>query len=333
MSTTSERSAKNMNLFYGLLLLFGSADCNFDIFGGNYDKIKSIFKTTQIINLLLKNHEQSEGMIEQLKSIFGSSEKTFVVFNFQGNEKGTEWSEQCVQFSEDHRHKTLYYERLYQKTHDLFPSSSHSDSINDNDDALENSPDEDNIDSQAPAWAKSLTPMLEQFTDGLDLWYTFRYSGYILFATRNMLQHFISCLVNRSGKFLVVIEDSQDNSNDTEEITKVLKNSWKSNGNLNVYVLNHRSVYHYSPFAFEDKDFGLLKQFEINDNMENFRNLNGYEFYVELFNSAYSVPNGTQTIHLNSFYGPDVSVAELIQKQMNVTSKKILIIVIWLNAP
>lgn len=138
----------------------------------------------------------------------------------------------------------------------------------------------------------------------------------------NMLQHFISCLVNRSGKFLVVIEDTQDNSNGTEELTKVLKNSWKSNGNLNVYVLIHRSIHHYSPFVIEEKDFGLLKQFEIND--INFRNLNGYEFNVELFNSSYSVSeheHETETIHLNSFYGPDVSVSELIQKQMNVTSK------------
>lgn len=301
-------------------MFLGSADCNSDNFEGNYDKIKSIFKTTQIINLLLKNFEQSEGMIEQLNSVFGSVEKTFVVFNFQNNEKVSEWSEQCEQFSEDHRHRTLYYERLYKKTHEPFPSS--SDFMNDNDDNLENLPNEDYMDPQARAWTKSLTPMHEQFTDGLDLWYTFRYSGYILFVTRNMLQHFISCLVNRSGKFLVVIEDTENNSNDTEEISKVLKNSWKLNGNLNVYVLNHRSVYHYSPFAIQNKDFGLLKQFEMNDNLETFRNLNGYEFYVELFNSAYSVSNGTQTIHLNSFYGPDVSVAELIQKQMNVTSKK-----------
>lgn len=309
-----------MKLFYGLLLLLGNADCNSDNFEGNYDKIKSIFKTTQIINLLLKNFEQSEGMIEQLNSVFGSVEKTFVVFNFQNNEEVSEWSEQCEQFSEDHRHRTLYYERLYKKTHEPFSSSSH-DSMNDNDDNLENLPNVDYMDPQAPAWIKSLTPMHEQFTDGLDLWYTFRYSGYIIFVTRNMLQHFISCLVNRSGKFLVVIEDTEDNSNGIEEITKVLKNSWKLNGNLNVYVLNHRSVYHYSPFAIQNKDFGLLKQFEMNDNLETFRNLNGYEFHVELFNSAYSVSNGTQTIHLNSFYGPDVSVAELIQKQMNVTSK------------
>lgn len=139
--------------------MLGSADCNADIFEGNYDEIKSIFKTTQIINVLLKNFKQSEGMIGHLNFIFGSAEKSFVVFNFQNIEDVSEWSKQCEQFSEDHRHKTLYYERLYKKTHEA--SSSQSDLMNDSDDELENSPNEDYMDPQAPAWTKSLTPMHE----------------------------------------------------------------------------------------------------------------------------------------------------------------------------
>ena len=62
--------------------MLGSADCIAYVLEANSDETKSIFKSTQTINLMVKNFKQSERMIEQLKSIFGSTEKSFVIFNF-----------------------------------------------------------------------------------------------------------------------------------------------------------------------------------------------------------------------------------------------------------
>lgn len=291
--------------------------------GDNREKIVRIFSKVSTLNVLLKNYEQPEGIVQLLETIFQFGHQSFVIFNFAERQSHTEWIEHCKIFRNDSSIRTMYYERLYQKTHE--PQEQKRRKL----DFFEDfEPDmkllhEDSIDPQSPI-ASSSGRLQESFAEGLDKWFTFRHSGFILISTFDALDVYLGCLFNRAGTFLVVIErNSYDNEKHLENVAELLKKAWKVSTNLKLFVLISREVYILNPFVIDEnsKSFGMLEKLPDKEFSRGCKDLNGYPMNVEIFTSAYSIPSeGNFTGKLDSFRGPDVEVARFIQQQMNVSS-------------
>jgi hypothetical protein len=138
-----------------------------------------------------------------------------------------------------------------------------------------------------------------------------------------VLELYLDCLVNRAATFLFIMEKKYNNAWNLENISLLLRKAWKSSMNLKVFVLINRDIYVLNPFAIDEssKTFGMLELLSDTNVDRKLKDLNKYPMNVEIFLSAYSVPNGTNfTGKLNSFIGPDVEVARFIEQQLNVSS-------------
>lgn len=290
--------------------------------GKNREEIVRIFAKVSTLNVLLKNYEQPEGIVQLLESIFQFGHQSFVIFNFAESESYEEWIEHCKVFRNDSSIRTIYYERFYQKTHEPQKQKRTLDFFEDFE------PDmrfvhEDSIDPQSPI-ASSPVRLQEGFAEGLDKWFTYRHSGFILISTFEALDVYLGCLLNRAGTFLIVVEkNSYDDKKHLENVTELLKKAWKVSANLKLFVLISRDVYILNPFVIDEnsKSFGMLEKLADVEVSRGCKDLNGYPMNVEIFTSAYSIPSeGNFTGRLDSFRGPDVEVARFIQQQMNVSS-------------
>jgi hypothetical protein len=318
-----------MKVFICVLFLSGLAYSKFlkpseiliDI-GENREKIVKIFGKVSTLNVLLKNYEQPEGIVKLLESIFPFGHQSFVVFNFAEEESYTEWLEHCKAFQNDSSIRTMYYERLYQKTHEPQKQKRNLNFFEDFEPDM-GLLDEDSIDPQSPI-ASSPVRLQESFAEGLDRWFTFRHSGFILFSTFDALNVYLGCLLNRAGTFLIIVErDSYNVDSHLENVAELLKKAWKVSANLKLFVLISREVYILNPFMIDEnsKSFGMLEKLPDSEVNRGCKGLNGYPMNVEIFTSAYSVPSeGNFTGKLDSFRGPDVEVARFIQQQMNTSS-------------
>lgn len=290
--------------------------------GENREKIVRIFNKVSTLNVLLKNYEQPEGIVQLLETIFQFGHQSFVIFNFSESESYAEWIEHCKIFRNDSSIRTIYYERFYHKTHERQKPKRNLDFFEDFE------PDikllhEDSIDPQSPI-ASSPIRLQESFAEGLDKWFTYRQSGFVLISTFDALDVYLGCLLNRGGTFLIIIEkDSYDDEKHLENVSMLLKKAWRVSTNLKLFVLISREVYILNPFVIDanTKSFGMLEKLPDEEVSQEWKDLNGYPMSVEIFESAYSVPSeGNFTGKLDSFRGPDVEVARFIQQQMNVSS-------------
>lgn len=283
----------------------------------NSGKIAKIFENVSTLNILVKNFLQPEGAVQLLGSSFRFGEKTFVIFNFNDEKLHETWIERCRVFRNDSSIKVLCYERLFRKNHE--PRGPRRDSA-----FLTESEHDANKafgDPQIPGASSSLR-LHESFAEGLDNWFTFRQSGFILFCTIDVFELYVGCLLSRAGIFLFIIEDSH-NEQRLENVLSILKKAWKSCENMKLFVLILRELYIFNPFATDENtnSFGILEKLSDSNVVRDVNKLNGYPMTVELFNSVYSVELGTEFIgKLDSFVGPDIEVARFIQVQMNVTS-------------
>lgn len=290
--------------------------------GKNEAKIEKIFEKVSTLNVLLKNYEQPEGIVQLLENIFEFGLQTFVVFNFASEEHYESWIQHCRIYRNESSWRVLYHERFYQKTHNSSSFKNHLQYFDDFEPNASLFP-EDSIDPQSPV-ATAGDQLPESFADSLDRWYTFRAAGYILFCPFKALELFLGCLVNRSGTFLFIIEKDSEKENQLENVAAILKRAWIATANLKLFVLIFRELYVVNPFEIdgETKSFGVLEKFSSEGLQQEFKDLKKYPMKIELFNSAYSVPRDEKIFSgkLNSFYGPDIQVARFIEEQMNVSS-------------
>jgi hypothetical protein len=287
-------------------------------YGENQKKIVKIFEKVSTLNILAKNYEQPEGIARWLEEIFDFGLHTFVIFNFwndDGNDYD-EWLENCRRFRNTSV-KTLYYERLYRKSHDLNQEKRFHNMFDDYD--MED--EEHNMDPHAHIVTSHIT-LHESFTDIMDRWLTYRHSGFIVFCSFDVLELYLGCLVNRAGTFLFIIDKNDKTEGKLNNIFLILKEIWKNSPNLNLFVLIYGEIYALDPFAFdeEQQSFGVLDKLSDDEIQHDLRNLNLYNLNVEIFQSAYSNFAGVFNGRLESFVGPDVNVALFLQKQLNVSS-------------
>ena len=289
--------------------------------GQNQKKIVQIFDQVSTLSILLKNYEQPEGLVHLLENIFHFGHQSFVIFNFAEQESFREWLEHCKIFQNDSLIRTMYYERFYQKTHEPSKRRRTLEFFDDFEPDLSDL-DEDTFDPQSPL-APGPTRLHEKFAEGLDRWFTFQHSGFVLFSTLDELTVVLGCLLNRAGTFLVIVKKDSYDEKHLENVTELLKKIWNVSANRKVFVLIAREVYILNPFVIDEntKSFGILEKLPDGKVNRECKDLNGYRMNVEIFTSAYSIPNEKNfTGKLNSFRGPDVEVARFLQQQMNVSS-------------
>jgi hypothetical protein len=294
-------------------------DNGFDI-GDNGEKIVKIFERVSTLNVLLKNYEQElpEGIERWLENIFDFGLHTFIIFSFVHERKHREWMELCRNFA-DFGIRTQYHERFYRKWHATDSENSRLNAGFGDYTLFELEANEETMDPQAHV-PPSPTKLHESFADDIDRWLTLRQSGFIVFCTFDEFELYLGCLVNRGGTFLFVITQSSPTTT-IDDVTALLKRSWKASTNMRLFVLIFDDVYFHNPFAFDDntRSFGAV---EISDGeiQDEFRNLNAYSLNVEIFPSAYTIPKREFDGKLDSFVGPDINVAHFIEERLNVSS-------------
>lgn len=298
-----------------------SSEIIFDI-GENRQKIVNIFENVLTLNVLLKNFEQPEGIVQLLENIFQLGNQSFVIFNFSEQESYLEWLEHCRIFRNDSSIRTTYYERFYHKAHEPQEQKRTMEFFDDFEPDI-GAVDEISVDPQSPL-ASEPVKLPESFAASLDRWFTFRHSGFILFSTFDALDVYLGCLFNRAGTFLIIIEkSSHDSDKHLENVGFLLKKAWKISANLKLFVLISREIFVLNPFVIDEsnKSYGMLQKLPDAKVNRECKYLNGYPMNVEIFMSAYSNPSeGNFTGKLDSFQGPDVEAARFIQQQMKVSS-------------
>lgn len=300
---------------------FTPSDILVDI-GENREQIQKIFEKVSTINVLLKNYEQPEGIVQSLENIFKFGWQTFIIFNFSDEDDYQGFIKHCKMFDIDPAAKTLYYERVYQKGREISPVKRTLQFFEDFEPSEENF-EEILADPQSPV-ATEKVALPESFSEALDRWYTYRLSGFVIVCPYDAFIVYIGCLVSRGGTYLFIIEKSSEKQNQLEDVTEDLKKAWKSTTNVKLFVLIFEELYIVNPFEIDEntRSFGILEKLSDGEMVErNLKNLNKYPMNVDIFYSAYSVPKSQNySSELNSFYGPDVQAARFIEEQMNVSS-------------
>lgn len=317
-----------MRVLIGALLLANlaqskivmSTDVLIDI-GENRDRIVEIFDKVPTLSVLLKDFEP-DGLVELLKDIFGVESKTLAIFGFSKVDYYKDWTKHCKMFQNDSTTRFLYYERYYQKTHEVTNTKKRKlDFFEDFEPHVPLTTD-DSIDPQSPL-ASTPVRLPESFAIGLDRWFAFRESGYVLLVRLDALELYLGCLLNRAGTFLFIVATGVDDEHHLDAISMSLRKAWRFSANLRIFILISREIYVLNPFVIDKHSgsFGMLEKLSDTNVARKLENLNAHPMSVEIFSSAYSIPNGTRfTGRLDSFIGPDVQVAQFIQQQMNVTS-------------
>lgn len=286
----------------------------------NSNKIRKIFEKTSSINVLLKNYEQPEGMINMLENIFGEkANKSFVVFSFPSETRRREWLDECGVFLSNPNLKVAYLERVYQKSY----ASLNPEKGLKFEEEFEHEPDPLAIQNPAAS-----IQVQEKFAKGLDKWRKFHYSGHIIFSTLYALEFHIGCLINRSGTFLFIIDNLINVTRKyyLDMIESTFRKAWTNNANLKLHILINKEIFTFNPFEWnnDDKNYGLIEIFNEKNILldENVKDLNGYPLNIEMFWSVFSVSTDNfKTLNFNNYRGPDSDVAKMIVERMNATSK------------
>lgn len=316
-----------MRVLIGALLLASLAHSKFlmsvdvliDI-GQHRERIVEIFDKVSTLSVFVKDRENPNGLLELLRGVFGCEGKSFAVYGFSHNESYREWKQHCRAFQNDTNSRMMYAERYYQKTHGPTSHDRKLDYFEDLEPHIKSNID-DSVDAQSPL--ASAPPRLpESFAVSRDRWLTFRKSGFVLLCTPDELELYLGCLLNRAGTFLFILAGNV-NSERHQDISASFKKAWKTCANLKVFVLISGELLVLNPFGIDghSERFGMLEKLPDAKVVRKLRSLSAHPMNVEIFNSAYSFPNGTKfTGGLDSFIGPDVEVARFIQEQMNVSS-------------
>jgi hypothetical protein len=279
--------------------------------GDNHGKIREIFRPTNTISVLLRNFEMPENVIVSLDSIFGSGNKSFVVFNFASKHDHNEWIEMCRDYMSDPSMRVLYYERVFQQTHGKseFPQTFHH---------FEDFMPE--VDPQAPIVINDDT-LHEQFAEGLDRWFKYISSGYILFSTLDEVELYIGCLYSRAGTFLFIIEECEEKNftKNFQHLESIFAKAWKLTHNLKFHILINQTVFCFYPFEKSGTSYGVVDVFERLQSDEDLKQINGHPLNVEMFYSVFSVNKPDDSYELENFSGPDADVGRLLGEQMNAT--------------
>lgn len=173
------------------------------------------------------------------------------------------------------------------------------------------------LNNDSKAWVvnnlsnESVKSFSKNFTAGRE------YYGFIIFTTLDKLNDNMLLFINPIGSFLFVIEALEFN---IEKVLKKFNEVWKKKRSFKVFVMLNNEIYCYKPFDIVDDDSngrGKLMIFTENYELEMFKDLKGYNLNVEVFASAYSILDDENL----QFTGPDAEVTNLIQEEMNFTSK------------
>lgn len=301
---------------------FTPSDILVDI-GENREQIQKIFEKVSTINVLLKNYEQPEGIVQSLENIFKFGWQTFIIFNFYDDDDYEGFIQHCKMFDSNPAARTLYYERYYQRSHEASPVKRNLQFFEDFEPSSGNF-QEVSVDPQSPvATEKVILP--ESFSEALDRWYTHRRSGFVIVCPYDAFIVYIGCLVSRGGTYLFIIEKGSEKENQLDDVSDVLKKAWKATTNIKLFVLIFEELYIVNPFEIDEntKSYGVLEKLSDGGMVErDLKNLNKYPMNVDIFYSAYSIPkNENYSSKLSSYFGPDVQVARFIEEQMKVSSK------------
>lgn len=289
-----------------------------DLLTINSEKIKNIFRKQSTINVLVFDHDN---LITSLRQLL--PQHSFVIFGFSRHDDYDKWFQTCRNFCYNLTLRNLYYEKNIK----IYYSNLTSKAVT----MTENSETISSVPSDS-------SEFFLEFCDQLDLWFTFRMSGYVLMTSIDEFELKVCCLLNRRGTFLFIIQPNDDDDGLTksevnlERILSTLRYMWDVISNLKIFILYERQIYIFNPFVTDNADRKLHGKLEmcIDDDCSfvSLRKFNRYPLKVEIFPSAYSVfePPSTNdskaaATNIHSYHGPDVEVAHFIQRQMDVTSK------------
>lgn len=284
-----------------VIFVFGQAiKSDFIDIGDNHEKIRKVFRESSIVNVLLKNYQQPEGVIKWLDGILGEGNASFVVFNIANSSYHEHFMKNCANFQSDISIRTAYHERVLKKVYSQTFYGFDSDlSLQ-----MENNtaPDEKKFE--------------EKFATFLDDWRRFKHAGYIVFTSLENLDTYIGCLTNRYGSFLFVIDEKFKNENYMKQVEEIFRKAWEKVRSFKIFVLIDRRVLTFNPFKRNDNTYGKMRDFKDLYTDEELKKMNGYPLYVEIFWSVFSI---TPTSKFESFKGPDIDATKMIIERMNTT--------------
>lgn len=126
------------------------------------------------------------------------------------------------------------------------------------------------------------------------------------FGDRNFIE-----ILTIASKVLLTSLDDDLSLNETE---KYLQKFLKLHKTSKIFIAQHNKIYFFNPFAFdvEAKAFGKIQA-----NMRSKeQNSKLFTLRVELFPSTYSNPKDWR--NWTAFEGPDISIARIVMKEMNM---------------
>jgi hypothetical protein len=280
------------------------AEKQFRIDETNREKIENIFRPTATISILLRKDDNPDETIKFLKSLFSSQSKSFVVYNIVNH---AEWLENCIAYQKDPSKKTSFFERLYEKMHKKDEVVLH----------------ETEIDPQGHQKSQNMHIRLQNFMEYLEDWWSFYYTGFIVFCPLKHLEYYVQCLLNRAGIFLFIIDNSESDENYLKILENVFIRAWNVSTNLKLHFYIDNKIYAFDPFAINEAGkFGVVKIFQNLTTDEDIKLVNGYPLRVELFYSVYSIFNESKKVwKFENMRGPDINVTQIILEEMNATSE------------
>lgn len=267
--------------------------------GANHERIQNYFQECSTLNVLLRNFEQPEGVINWLDGILGTGNKSFVVFNIANRSDHEKFHEQCMIFQSNPSIRVAYLERELKKSYRNIKGF----------ELLES---ELNL-----AVTNGIN---EEFSEMLDKWRILRHEGYILFTSLENLEYYVECLGNRHGTFLFIVVSAINDKNYKQKVEEIFRLAWKSFGNFKVAILVNRQLFTYNPFKrVANGTYGAIKLFQGLYTDDDLTHINLYPLNVEIFWSAFSLTHGNADI--KKFKGPDVNVTMMIANRLNSSCK------------
>lgn len=285
-----------------------------DLLAGNEEKIKNIFRKQSKINVLVSHHHHENLITSLRRLLIPQQQHLFVTFDFsRSRDEHEKWISTCRTFCYNATMWIIYEDRnfrKYYKNKDVTSSPSNNET--------------------KPSLLSNLDVSVLDFCNKLDLWLTYPLAAFVLVTSIDEFELRVCCLVNRRGTFLLIIEpnSSDGGEKDLQRILATFRYMWWSvRQNLKIFVLFARRIYIFNPFVTDDAERKLHGKLEMCSDDDcsyvSLRSYHGYPMKVEIFPSAYSVidPGKEATaVNVSAYRGPDVNVAEFIQRQMNVTS-------------
>jgi hypothetical protein len=285
-----------------LLFAFSIVNSNFDKIevvenqtavmklNGIEEEIQAIFKQTKIVTFLATDQLILNEILEKFLVMFKVDEKSYILYN-NLNEFG--WQDIC-----ENHHMSLNELRAFHPPTNISVSR------------------EEYMDLHTDNIPVDKSILYEQF-------------GYIVLTGSAELEKRIQCLsFKATGSLFFIVADGIGRT----DLLATLRKSWKKLEFLKIFIFNGTIIHLLDPFLIDENDgfYGTLIQYSAHRKITAVsRNMNLFPINVEIFNSVFTIDKNdgkagkAENLTLNSFYGPDVTVAKVIMRRMNFTGRLI----------